>query len=239
MYRTRVLTFVIVLLPVLIGLGLWQFGRYQEKLELEEQYQLRRQKSFSVSDLQGLDDPCYLNVSASGQFDNSRNFLLDNKTLDGRVGFHVISPFETSTGEWLLVDRGWVSGLQDRSRLPEVAPVSGSVVITGQSWIPAGKAFLLAEDVWSSEWPKLIQSIDLPKMKTAMDVALQPWLLVLDSDQPGSFQRNFHIVNMPPSKHLGYSVQWFAMALALVLLGGYAVFRSNKNNNHNSAEQEL
>ncbi|MCL6268486.1 SURF1 family protein [Sansalvadorimonas sp. 2012CJ34-2] len=236
MYRTRILTFVLLLLPVLIGLGLWQYGRYQEKLELEEQYKLRRQKTFSISDLQAVDDPRYYKVSTSGSFDNSRTFLLDNRVLAGRVGFHVITLFESFNGELLLVDRGWVPGLPDRSRLPDIPDIEGSVIITGESWLPAGKAFLLAEDLWSSEWPKLIQSIDFERMQSSLNQPLQPWFLVLDEQQPGSFQRNFHVVNMPPSRHLGYAVQWFSMALALVLLGGYALFGTNKNKR---AEQEL
>ena len=139
-----------------------------------------------------------------------------------------LPPFRTLEGEQVVIDRGWVAGSQDRRLLPDIPTVNGSVALTGLSWVPLGDAFLLQDDVWSDEWPKVIQAIDLERMNTALEDGFQPWILVLDSDQPGSFQRNFHVTNMSPSRHFGYAIQWFAMAIALVFLGGYAAFKSER-----------
>ncbi|CAM3489050.1 SURF1 family protein [Parendozoicomonas haliclonae] len=234
MYRIRIVIFVTVLLPILVGLGIWQYSRYQDKLAIEDEYQARRTGSFTVQDLQTLDDPRFYPLSLSGQFNNNQYFLLDNKTYQGRVGFHVLMPFTTRSGETILVDRGWIAGLPDRSRLPEVSSVEGFVSISGQSWQPAGEAFLLEEDKWQNEWPKVIQALDAERMQVALNTKIQPWFLVLDSDQPSSLQKNYSIINMPPSKHLGYSIQWFAMAFALLLLGVWA-YRKEPHTNNNGA----
>ncbi|MTI14932.1 SURF1 family protein [Sansalvadorimonas verongulae] len=236
MYRVRIVLLVMLFLPVLIGLGFWQLERYHVKQDLEDQYEARRTGNYTVADLKGLYDPLYFQLTLTGRFDNSHNFYLDNRTYQGRVGFHILTPFVTDKGDTVIVDRGWIAGIPDRSRLPEVPEVSGLVTIRGQSWLPAGEAFLLEDDVWTESWPKVIQAIDQERMIDALNVKAEPWLLVQGHDQPGSLQKNFHLTNMPPSRHFGYAIQWFSMAAVLVLLGLWALRKNN--NNKNAVTQE-
>jgi surfeit locus 1 family protein len=45
--------------------------------------------------------------------------FLDNRQMDGRPGFFVLSPLQLDRGDVVLVQRGWVPrDMQDRSRLP-------------------------------------------------------------------------------------------------------------------------
>ena len=244
MYRIRITLLVIALFPILVGLGFWQLDRYHAKQGLEGQYEARRSGSYTIGDLKGLHDPLYFHLSLTGRFDNSHMFLLDNRTYQGRVGFHVFTPFITDSGDTVIVDRGWIAGIPDRSRLPDVPDVHGLVTIGGQSWLPAGDAFLLSEDVWREEWPKVMQAIDQERMTRALEkesnVTAESWLLVQDSDQPGSLQKNFHLTNMPPSRHFGYAMQWFAMAGVLVFLGLWAIRKDKLTNNNkkNAVTQE-
>src|SRR5690606_22816052 len=51
----------------------------------------------------------YQPLSASGRYLADRQFLIDNMILDGRVGYFVITPFQFSRDEpLLLVNRGWL-----------------------------------------------------------------------------------------------------------------------------------
>ena len=43
-------------------------------------------------------------------------------------------------------------------------------------------------------------------------------VLLLDKDQPGGFVREWNPVVVGPERHVGYAVQWFALAAALVIL---------------------
>ena len=237
MYRICLIVFASVLLPVLLWLGFWQLSRYDEKLAIEENLKMRRFSSLSIVDLRALDDQRFYPITLTGTFDNSRYFLLDNRTFEGRVGFHVLMPFLTRNNEWVLVDRGWIAGSYDRRQLPDVPKINGLITIAGQSWQPAGEAFLLKEDLWYAGWPKVIQAIDGQRIAdTLLTVAgerIEPWLLILDGDQAGSLQRNFQPTAMPAQRHFGYALQWFIMALALVLLTIWAFHKEaiNKNNN--------
>ena len=241
MYRICLIVFAGVLLPILLYLGFWQLGRYEEKLVIEENLQLRRFTPLSLDDLRELNDQRFYPLTITGTFDNSRYFLLDNRTFNGRVGFHVLTPFLTNNGELVLVDRGWIVGSFDRRHLPDIPQVYGLTTIVGQSWQPVGEAFLLKEDVWRTGWPKVIQAIDKQAMTNALQTddadsidSIEPWLLILDSDQPGSLQRNFHPTSMPAERHLGYAVQWFVMALALVLLTIWAFYKEVANKKINN-----
>jgi surfeit locus 1 family protein len=40
----------------------------------------------------------------------------------------------------------------------------------------------------------------------------------LDADEPDGFLRDWRPQLLSPEKHLGYAMQWFAMALALVVI---------------------
>ncbi len=230
MYRTRIVLLTVALLPLLIGLGVWQLDRYHQKQTLENNLLQRSHQSLTLAELHSREDPRFYSVSLSGRFINDRYFLLDNRVFQGRVGYHVLMPFLTTTGETVLVDRGWIPGLQDRSRLPTVLGIHGLTRISGQSWQPEGDAFLLAEDVWSKDWPKVIQALDSEEMAKALEITLPPWLVILDGQQPGSLQRNFEPVNSQSERHLGYAVQWFAMALTLMVLAGWALRKNNNNN---------
>ncbi len=228
MYRIRpvIVTgtlLVTLLLALLVSLGFWQLDRYDSKRAMETLHQSRQDGSYSLQDIQGQPDPLYFQLSVTGRFDNQRSFLLDNRTHNGRVGFHVLTSFIADTGQTLLVDRGWIAGFSDRSQLPSIPAIKGLVSISGLSWQPAGEAFLLKEDQWQQSWPKIVQAIDQKRMATELEARLQPWLLIQDADQPGSLQRNFHLTNMPATRHMGYAFQWFAMAIALALLGLWAL----------------
>ncbi|MDN5862848.1 MAG: hypothetical protein L0H19_05295, partial [Salinisphaera sp.] len=43
-------------------------------------------------------------------------------------------------------------------------------------------------------------------------------ILLLGNDQPGGFPRDWTDVGLSPMRHIGYAVQWFAMAAAVVVL---------------------
>ena len=51
---------------------------------------------------------------------------------------------------------------------------------------------------------------------------LFPYSVRLDAGQPGALRVDWEPINTQPEKHTGYAVQWFAMAIALVLFWVYS-----------------
>ena len=55
-------------------------------------------------------------------------------------------------------------------------------------------------------------------MAAMLDTMLYPYSVRLDADSPGALTVDWPLVNMAPEKHRAYAVQWFCMALALLLI---------------------
>ena len=221
------------LISLLIGLGCWQWQRYKNKKEVEISYETRQLlPSISIDQLKDAAkrDLLYLPVTVSGVIDNQHTFLLDNQVMSRKVGFRVFSPLRLLNGYCVLVDRGWVAGNPSRKSLPVIPSIHEQKVWKAILWRPAGQAFLLKKDQWSDTWPKVIQSLELQAMQKSLKCDLFPWIAVLDSQQLGVFVRKTPMLNMKASRHLGYAVQWWLMAVALVTLCAFLIWRGKHDN---------
>lgn len=215
----------ILLLPCLLGLGYWQLQRADQKRALLAEYQLRR--SAPPVTLQNLpaQPEQYRRVEVKGRYDNQHNFLLDNRISQGRFGYEVLTPFQPEGGSpTLLVDRGWLAGDPARLQQPAIAPVTGTVDITGHVY-REGEHFhfvsTLAEKPGdAARWPKTVQSLQLEVLQKSLGRPLLLFVVRLDDGVPGAYETDWQVVNIGfgPQRHIAYAVTWFTMAATLVLL---------------------
>ena len=210
--------FVVCLLPAVLSLGFWQLARAEQKLKLEEAY-LDRIGARPVAPASTLED--FQRLRLSGRFEQGRDFLLDNQTEGGAVGYAVITPFMAQDGRRWLLNRGFVAGDRSRRTLPEVPTPDGAQVVIGIVWPELGLLPQFGEDPWAAGWPKPIQRLDVVRMAALLEGAVAREIR-LEAGQPGVFSAARQSLNMPAAKHTGYAVQWFGLALALAV--GYVVF---------------
>ena len=237
-FKLKLSLLVCCLLPLLVGLGVWQLSRYQDKQTLEKMYDERRQlPPFPLSKLDDYPDPLYLPVEVTGRFDTAQYFLLDNQVWQGQVGYELIMPLQTSDGQWLLVDRGWIP-MSDRSVLPEITTNRDLQVIQGITYRSFGKPFLLSEDHWSPDWPKRIQAVNFQRMRDALGYPIPALTLVMNPGQSDAKRMRPLTLNMKSDKHLAYAFQWFAMAIVLLGLYLYRMRSGGRSNNNNSRRSE-
>jgi surfeit locus 1 family protein len=216
--------FYLLLFPLLIGLGFWQLYRADYKQGLQDLYDQRAvSASINLSELNADQDVAYLPVKLRGRFDNQHHFLLDNRVLNGRPGYEVISalllePVVLVAGERVekvWVNRGWLPMQADRNILPVIEPVEDIQEVRGQLVTPT-EAFVLADVPLSRQWPEVIQTVKLTVLDERLGAPQSlPYLLRLAASETGSFQVNWQPINTTPEKSLGYAVQWFLMALVL------------------------
>lgn len=205
-------------------LGRWQLDRAAGKELLEAQFANAPQASAVPADEQV--QP-FSRLELAGQLDTKRHFLLDNQVQRGQPGVHVLTPFQDSaSGRWLLVNRGWLPMVRDRSRLPEVPVMDGGITISGhlQKFPQGGIRLGDADELDSNTWPQLVTYPDLENMARALDLPLSGWVLYLSAQSAAGFDgRNWQLTSMGPDKHRGYAVQWFALAatafIAWMVLG--------------------
>jgi len=215
----------LLLFPVLISLGFWQLHRAREKQTIQQSW-LHEQAKPPVHYREAIDNRnSFRRVFTEGEYDLEHYWLLENKMLNGRLGYQVISPFKTSYGDWLLLNRGWVQADAYRDVNPEVSTPPGRVRVTGTFNQPSDSRFIEHKAELMTAWPYRLLEVDVPLMTTQFEQALEPSVLRLDADSPGAFATDWQPINMKAEKHRAYAMQWFAMAAALV----FAWFMANTN----------
>lgn len=222
--NNKVTILTLLVLPLLLSLGRWQLERASEKREIELQYLTRQQQAaVAIDDVDPNDDLAFTPVRLQGSFDQQHQFLLDNRVLGGQLGYEVLQPFLTAQGTWVLVNRGWIAGHLDRRTLPAIPPVDEDLILHGSIYISPGKPFLLKEQIIDqASGPLVIQAVELEKLETLLGRTLFPHVVRLDAGAAAALAVDWQLMNQEPAKHTAYAVQWFTMAIALILWFGFA-----------------
>jgi surfeit locus 1 family protein len=206
----------LVAVACLTGLGTWQLGRAAEKRALLA--------SFAAGEAPAVPLPAanraharYLRVLARGSYLDDRQFLLDNMTHAGQAGYRVLTPLLTDDGALLLVDRGWIPPGTDRARLPSVGVSAQARAISGRlDALP--RAGLHLEAPAEAGWPRRISYPTQRELEAALGRRVYPEVLLLDAAATDGYLREWQPPGLTPDRHLGYALQWYALALTLAVL---------------------
>jgi surfeit locus 1 family protein len=220
----------LLVLPVLIALGFWQLDRAAQKEKLQRQYDTRSAQPPVMLGSKPVDREFmrFRPVEAFGRYDYAREFLVDNRVLDRRVGYHVITPLRIkNTDTLLLVNRGWVPGNPDRTILPNTDGPNEVVRISGTAVVPHDKVFQLASEMpIGKQWPRVWQTVNINRFESAVNERVQPVVVLLDPDsKAGGFERKWKRLDTGIAVHQGYAFQWFSLAVALAAIFFLVNFR--------------
>lgn len=212
-YLALTLTFAIVA----SFFGLWQWDRREQAVSKIEQVQefydrdpvpLILQEFTSEESAQSSE---WLPVTVQGQYVESDQILVRTRPRSGSVGFEVLVPFLTASGDTVIVNRGWVP-TGERGDFPDVVPAP-----------PQGEVFIVAR-VRPAE-PALpgrsapegqLASIDLNALQDLVSYPITTELyveLVSESPAPGLVPVGFVKPVPDEGPHLSYTLQWFVFAL--------------------------
>jgi surfeit locus 1 family protein len=215
-----------------IRLGLWQTDRAQQKLQLMAVMQQRAAApAIHVGpDPMAAGDLEYRTVEARGEFDPKGLVLLDNRVHEGRVGYEVVMPLRIagSSDMYLLVDRGWVAGTGDRTRLPEISTPRGEVSVVGLAVIPGQKMFELSpsQAIEGSVW----QNLTIERYVTHMPYKIQPVLVQQTNEAQDGLLRAWSISDREVNVHRSYALQWFALAGLVFVVFLFMSFKRDASN---------
>lgn len=256
--RPRWLFGTIVLLVaafVMINLGFWQLRRLHQRLERNSAIRARMDApavplataladyDFTVP-LGAADSAAYRHVRVTGRYDPSDEVLLRSRSLGGHPGFHVLTPLELSSGRALLVDRGWVPYTDAEPPLPDAAPHTGEVTLTGllrdPDPIPGGSLkWLSPTDPASGPLTKTFYA-NPRRLQPQMPFPLVGGYLQLLGQTPPQ-QGELPVEPGPPvlsnGPHLSYAIQWFSFS-AIALVGYGAVVARRARDPEADAEAE-
>ena len=90
----------------LVRLGFWQLDRADQKNEINQNF-IERQSEEEITDQSLINEEnLWRKFTLDGEFLNI-NFFLDNQMYRRNAGYSVFTPFVTSKGLVILVNRGW------------------------------------------------------------------------------------------------------------------------------------
>jgi len=201
-----------------VRLGFWQLERAQEKKQM-----LAAMRQFAK--LPPID--LVLNNKLPAQYQQIKingNYLpqvllLDNQHRNHNFGYDVISLLRTNNGKIILVDRGWVAGDITRRIYPQIKNPTGNISIAGSVYYPSSKNWVLGQAIEEKTNDlAIIESLDTKLLGQFLHKSVYPFIIRLNRDIAYGYMREWAIVSMPPNRHYAYAFQWFAIAIAVLVI---------------------
>lgn len=220
-------------------LGFWQLDRARQKLDLQARIESRLElpalpQALLAREATAAEAQHYRRVNLRGRWLVDRTLYLDNRQMNERQGFFVVTPLLLATGDAVLVQRGWSPrDFNDRTRLAPLDTPTGEVLVPGRIAPPPSKLFELG----AAQAGSIRQNLDIKDLSIEMGMALRPlsvqqtaaaWVVDGAADGVGSadsdtLKRQWSSPTVDVGKHHGYAFQWFAMSA--LITGLYVWFQ--------------
>jgi surfeit locus 1 family protein len=200
-----------------LALAYWQLGRAHEKEALAARIEMLAKNppvritaaAVNATDVE------WRQVTARGRFEPRHAVLIDNRIHRGVVGYHVVMPLVIEGGSrHVLVNRGWIAGTRERSRLPDVNTPTGAVEITGRAVTPSGRFVELSA---STAEGRVWQNLTLERYRQAVPISLQPFVIQQESPLEDGLAREWEPPDFGVNTHYSYAIQWLALALTVLV----------------------
>lgn len=206
-----------LLVAQFVGLGLWQISRAQEKRAAQVAFE--RQTNFARF-VDGMEVRPFQQLSAEGEYDAERQFLLDNIVVDSRNGHYVVTPLVYSDDEpVLLVNRGWIPHTAQTVNPATLAVPGKRTTVRGRVGSLPRPGYRMGAAIESpSTWPQHAVFPTLDEIAASLGREVQPFVLLLAPAEEHGFLRRWAPAEIGPGRHYAYAVQWFAMAVVLAIL---------------------
>lgn len=212
---------LVVTCALFILAGRWQLGRAQEKRALFAAWDAGASTTALAGPLTDTDaqQSRYRILRLTGHYDAAHQILLDNIVHDGKPGYEVLTPLITDGGA-VLVNRGWLPAAADRNVLPDITVSGEPRAVTGQIDRLARPGIVLtappATD--SAPWPRRLLFPTAAEIAAQLGYPVHDYQLKLLVSEADGFIRDWRPDVMTPETHLGYAIQWFSFAAAVVAI---------------------
>lgn len=163
-------------------------------------------------------------VRATGTFRPDEEVLHRNRSLDGRQGFHVLTPLALDQGPVVLVVRGWVPADRAEPPVADAPPPAGRVSVVGILEASTPQPRFGARDPDEGRLARVFHA-DVDRLAGQVSGGLAPIVLreLAPTDTAAPIGR-LPIPLGPPelseANHRSYAVQWHVFAVLALLAHG-------------------
>lgn len=226
-FKSKILIFAIIFVPITISLGLWQIERANEKKVIISNYdKLLVSTPIALQKEQPLEN--WQPIETVGAYQDLVIYE-DNAINSGKAGFKIYHLFQNGDGTFIFVHRGFIERNLIKNNLPRIDTPVGKKNIKGTTLFKQNNTFV--KNIEESDI-RIIQefntSVLIERFPILKDRYLHPFLFNLDVRDADKFQPIEKPVNMTATKHIGYAIQWFGLCAALIILTIYAYRRKGE-----------
>lgn len=230
----------LLVLTLLLSAGLWQLRRAEEKraIAVEQAYRVDKQSLIlgpTLAASASLAQLRHRRASATGHYRSDAQYLLDNRVHKQMAGYHVLTAFRLGDSDvHVLVNRGWLPVGPDRRRLPDITVPEQAVALEGTIVAPPSSGIELGDSGYDVEgWPRVVQRVDMARIQAQLGGSLLPFVLRLSPASEQGYTRDWQPrTGLTPERHVGYAVQWFALAAALLTLCIWVAVKPTRRQHH-------
>jgi cytochrome oxidase assembly protein ShyY1 len=221
---------------VMVMLGNWQLHRYEERTAINDRIDaadsveaVRLTSLLAAPTAAGKagSSPgkhlAWTKVSMSGRYDPAHEIQARGRTVDGDVGFEIVTPLVLADGTAVLVDRGWVpapDGGADAA--PSVPPApTGPVTVVGQVHLSESRPAPIEHRNGRLD----TRRISLSRLAPEMPYPVYGAYVLLTEQTPAADPafKDIPIDHEDSWQNGGYAVQWWLFAgMALFAFGWQA-----------------
>jgi surfeit locus 1 family protein len=210
-----------------VRLGIWQLSRGHEKEALHAAI-LARQAQPALDTTAVLKDKTvfkqlHQSVRLEGRWLPQHTVYLENRPMQGRSGFFVLTPLQLDERTTVLVQRGWIPRhQQDRTLLAPIDTPQGEVhvsgrIVSGPSEVMGLGDATMPTTAQTARQSPIRQNLHVAEYSQEIGVSLVGTVIQTDADADG-LQRKWPEITAGVEKHWGYAFQWFALAVVQLLL---------------------
>lgn len=195
------------------SLGMWQWDRAQQRLALQAAVEAREASpaldAAALVASAGAEEVRHRPVVLEGRWLREHTVFLDNRQMQGRPGFYVLTPLQLAGSDAaVLVQRGWVPrDFAQRERLPEVVTPEGPVTVRGRIAPAPSKLY---EFDGAGRGP-IRQNLDLAAFRAETGLPLIEGSVQQTGRASEGLLRDWPVPASGAGKNYGYAFQWWAL----------------------------
>ena len=199
--------FVFTFITLFCALGTWQIYRLQWKQDLINQINeglnstpLKYSKNIKNN---------YQRVILQGKYDFENQIFLYSLNEKGQPGFDIITPFETTEEEYVLINRGWIN--KEMKNNSKINLVNNKKIVGLLKKIEKKNIFKPDNDIKKNIW----FFIDLNKIQEITGRNFINSIVFLE-DKTINVPSPKKITIEVPNNHLKYAITWYSISISIL-----------------------
>jgi cytochrome oxidase assembly protein ShyY1 len=220
---------------VMVFLGIWQWHRYEERSAINNRIDaadtvaalpltsvLPAPTTPGTAGRSPGGDRAWTKVTIAGRYDPANEVQARGRTVNGDVGFEIVTPLILGDGSAVLIDRGWLPQGGDALAAPQVPPApTGQVTVVGQIHLSESRP----TPVQHRDGRLDTRRISVPRLAHSLPYPVYGAYVLLTSQTPKASPQftPIPIDHEDAWQNAGYTVQWWLFAgMALFAFGWQA-----------------